>query len=156
MTLLAVIASFVYNHCSPFGIAVFGQWDTAEGVVSAKSKNVHLGDEIELNQADIVRKMMDNKAGVVIDVRANQSFDQGHIPGAVNFPLEDFDDNIGRIFSQIKRNTPIIVYCSSATCQKSHIFAQRLKKLQYRNVNVFSGGFRGWVENGYPIQKNEN
>lgn len=156
MTLLAVTAAFVYNHFSPFGIAVFGQWDTAKGGVSAKSKNAHLGDASKLNQADIVRKMLDNKAGMVIDVRSSQRFDQGHIPGAVNFPLEEFDDNIGRMFSQINRNTSIIVYCSSATCQKSHLFAQRLKKLQYHNVNVFSGGFSGWVEKGHPIQKNEN
>lgn len=151
----AIITAFAYNHFSPFGIAMFGQWETAKGVVTANSKTDSPNGSIEINHPEIIHQIVEHKKRLVIDVRPRETYAQGHLPHAISFPLMAFDENIAQILGTIDRKAPVLVYCSSIECSDSHTFAQRLIRLRYEDVKVFSGGFRQWQEKGYEIEKNE-
>lgn len=137
----ALVSAFIFNHFSPSGIALFGQW--------GKSKNTD--SSIEINNPEIVKQIIKDKKRIVIDVRARETYDQGHLPTSLNYPLIEFDEIVPKILGSLKRSDSILVYCSSIECTDSHTFAKRLIALQYSDVKVFSGGFRQWQEEGYKI-----
>ena len=151
----ALVTAFFYNHVSPFGIPVLGQWEPSKGVVSAKSNTDSVNTSIEINNIDSIKQIVQKKEKIILDVRPREIYNQGHLPTALSFPLMDFDQNIGQILSSINRQAELLVYCSSIECTDSHTFATRLKNLRYDNIQVFSGGFRQWQEMGYKIEKNE-
>jgi len=80
-------------------------------------------------------KELVNKGAHIIDVRTKEEYQDGHINGSVNIPLQSLPNNL----SKIKKNKPIITCCASgmrsATAKsilKSHGFAE-----------VYNGG--GWM-----------
>jgi len=144
-----------FKHFSPFGIALFGQWETSKGVVSAISKKETITPSIEINNPDEVLRLIQTKERMILDVRQKDSFDQGHLPGALSFPLDEFDENVEDLFAAAQSDSAILVYCSSIECTDSHTFADHLIMPGYTDVKVFSGGFRQWQEMEYKIEKNE-
>ena len=50
------------------------------------------------------------KKGTLLDVRSVMEFEENHIPGAINIPLDTIEANIKQIASMEK---PIVVYCLS-------------------------------------------
>lgn len=73
------------------------------------------------------------KGGVVIDVRTAQEFDNGHVPGAINIPVDRLDINVERIRSM---NRPVVTCCSSGA--RSGDAVQFLKSKGIREV--YNGG----------------
>jgi phage shock protein E len=57
-----------------------------------------------------VIKSIQEKKGTLLDVRSVMEFEENHIPGAVNVPLDTIEANIQRIAEMPK---PIVVYCLS-------------------------------------------
>lgn len=55
------------------------------------------------------RQLVDGGA-LLVDVRTPGEFASGHIPGAVNIPVQDID---GRLDELGSKNRPIILYCRS-------------------------------------------
>ena len=151
----AVIIALPFNWFSPFGIALMGQWETSKGVVTAISKTDSVSASIEINNPVMIKQIVQKKEKIILDVRHRESYNQGHLPSALSFPLIEFDDGIGQLLSSINRQSALLVYCSSFECTDSHTFADRLKNLGFIDVKVFSGGFRQWQEMGYEIEKNE-
>jgi len=49
LLLLSIGTAFLYNHYSPHGIALIGQWDTNKGVVHAISKNEESPASLEIS-----------------------------------------------------------------------------------------------------------
>lgn len=76
-------------------------------------------------------------------------FAQGHLPGAVNLPLEGFAENALRVLPD--RDADVVVYCASATCENSEIAERKLKSLGYTRVRVFKGGKAAWRDAGLPL-----
>lgn len=57
-----------------------------------------------------VIKAIKEKKGTLLDVRSVMEFEENHIPGAINIPLDSVEANIKQIEVMPK---PIIVYCLS-------------------------------------------
>ena len=57
-----------------------------------------------------VIKSIKEKKGTLLDVRSVMEFEENHIPGAINIPLDTIESNIKHIAELPK---PIIVYCLS-------------------------------------------
>jgi rhodanese-related sulfurtransferase len=57
-----------------------------------------------------VIKSIKEKKGTLLDVRSIMEFEENHIPGAINIPLDTVEANIKKIESLPK---PIVVYCLS-------------------------------------------
>lgn len=155
LLILAMGLGFMVNHLSPAGIALVGQWDVKAGVVTAIPKQDVVVQSIEINNPLRVREMIKTQDVFLVDVRPEDAYGQGHLPGAVSFPLYQFDHLQNGFQDQIKKDGAIIVYCSGFDCSDSHGFASRLADLGFINVRVYAGGYNEWEEMGFEIEKNE-
>ncbi|PCI74420.1 hypothetical protein COB28_01170 [Candidatus Dependentiae bacterium] len=83
---------------------------------------------------------------VVIDTAAKKVYEDCHIIGAINIPLEDLNEGV----EGIGRDTPIILYCATNKCPRSTKAAQLLKQRGYVDVAVYQGGMRDWYNLQHP------
>ncbi|WP_022668332.1 rhodanese-like domain-containing protein [Desulfospira joergensenii] len=149
---LSLFLGLGMNYLSPSGIALVGQWNTEKGVVSARARDDAVHGDIEINNPMEVRRIVTQKEMMILDVRPAFVYEEGHLPGAYSFPLDEFDDLLDQLLKLVKRDTPILVYCSGFQCTDSHTFASRLMDLQFSRVRVFAGGFAQWQEMGFEIE----
>lgn len=111
---------------------------------SAQKKETTMAYE-QISQKEAKSLMDNNKNIVILDVRTKKEFDEGHIKGAINIPVE----TIGSIPpAQLRdKKQMILVYCRSG--RRSKMAAQKLGTIGYENVLEF-GGIMDW---GYGTVK---
>ncbi len=93
---------------------------------------------------------LENEEIVFVDARDDAFFDAGHIPGARNLPRSAFQTSYADFATRVKKETPLIVYCSEAECLDSSVVAKALMRLGYRRAQVFKGGWEEWSAAGLP------
>jgi rhodanese-related sulfurtransferase len=103
------------------------------------------------------RRYVETKEVLILDARPEIFHRLGHVPGAVSFPREGFDDAYAKLRSRLEneRDQPLLVYCSSANCEDSQMVADGLAKLGYHRVFVFKGGWDEWEGAHLPEEKVE-
>jgi molybdopterin/thiamine biosynthesis adenylyltransferase/rhodanese-related sulfurtransferase len=84
----------------------------------------------------------------VVDVREQDEWDEGHIPGAVHIPRGNLESRIERAAPDPGR--PIVLYCSAGN--RSAFAARTLDELGYEDVSSLAGGFTDWKRNGFPVE----
>ncbi len=149
---VSIATALAVNYLSPKGIAVFGNWDTTAGVVSARPKGYQDALFEEISDAESAKAISDQGDAVFIDARSEVSFLQGHITGAVSLPVGQFSEKIQMLLNTYEPSTPMITYCSGRTCDDSHKLAQLLATVGYLNVRIFIDGYPAWEESGYPSE----
>ena len=77
---------------------------------------------------------------IIIDVRRQDEYDEGHIPGAVLIPNESISDKQPEELPDL--NQIILVYCRSG--RRSKEASQKLANIGYTNVYEF-GGINTWT-----------
>jgi molybdopterin/thiamine biosynthesis adenylyltransferase/rhodanese-related sulfurtransferase len=102
-------------------------------------------DEIDASQA---RDLIESADPLLVDVREQSEWDEGHIPGAVHVPRGHLESRIEREAPDSTR--PIVVYCSAGN--RSAFAAKTLGELGYEDVTSLAGGFTDWKRNGFPIE----
>ena len=148
---LSIAAAFSVNYFSPAGIALVGQWDTSEGVVTAKANNELVITELEVETVNLARKLFDAGDYIFVDARSVEDYQEGHIKGAVSLPIGQVEEKLSVFLERYPPETSIITYCSGRTCQDSHHLAEVLMEMGYDNINVFIDGFPGWEAEGHPV-----
>jgi len=148
---ICVILSLGINAVSPNGIALQGQWNPDQGVVMAGVNKAHAVEVMQINNPLKVKRLAESGAVTVLDVRWPEIYELGHIPGALNFPLADFDEEKKKLLSKITLEDEILVYCAGVTCHDSHTFATRLVEIGFAHVTVYAGGFDEWEEMGFDV-----
>ena len=149
---VSLLTAFIFNYFHPSGIALVGQWDTSEGVVSARAKNDIVIQGAEIGSVEEARGLYDSGKYIFVDARSREDYEAGHIPGAVSLPVGEFDDYIAAFQDRFPPDASIITYCSGRTCEDSHHLAEYLLEFGYDNVIVFIDGFPGWEADGHPIE----
>ncbi len=150
---LALIIAYTANYFSPAGIALFGQWDTSQGVITAKPKNDPVTDSFEIKDAKIAKEIYEAGKAVFVDARSYEAFMDGHIKDAVSIPTGQSIEFIDHFKIKYPSTTPVITYCSGRECNDSHELAQYLIGEGYENVRVFIDGYPEWEGKGYPVEK---
>jgi rhodanese-related sulfurtransferase len=103
----------------------------------------------EIDTAELDARLRSAHPPIVAEILGPQAFASGHLPSAINLPLEGFAENAPRALPQ--RDADIVVYCASSTCQNSDIAARKLVSLGYRNVRVYRGGKAAWKDAGLAL-----
>jgi rhodanese-related sulfurtransferase len=103
----------------------------------------------ETNVADVKRRMDAGEKFVLVDVREESEWAQGHLPGAMHLGK-------GIIERDVEQRVPdtgakIILYCGGGF--RSALAADNLKKMGYTNVESMDGGWKGWIGAGLPTRK---
>jgi molybdopterin/thiamine biosynthesis adenylyltransferase/rhodanese-related sulfurtransferase len=104
--------------------------------------------EISELDATEARDRIESGEPVVVDVREQDEWDEGHIPGAVHVPRGHLESRIERLAPDTAR--PVVVYCSAGN--RSAFAAKTLTELGYDDVVSLAGGFTDWKRNGFPVQ----
>jgi len=103
----------------------------------------------ETNVAEVKRRGDAGEKFLLIDVREDNEWAKGHLPGAVHLGK-------GIIERDIEQRVPdtgakLILYCGGGF--RSALAAENLQRMGYTNVESMDGGWRGWVEAGLPTAK---
>src|SRR5687768_14021850 len=86
---------------------------------------------------------------VLIDVRENEEWDAGHIPGAKHVPRSYLETRIEAAAPD--RSQRVVLYCASGN--RSAWAAHTLKALMgYENVESMTGGIALWKDRGYEVE----
>jgi rhodanese-related sulfurtransferase len=150
---LSLLSGFVVNLFSPKGIALFGDWDTAKGVISARTKqDTPIQRDLEIHDVRIAKEVFDGGRAVFVDARSRENYTEGHIRGAVSFPTNQFDEQIEKFIEEYPFSTEIVTYCSGRECEDSHTLARYLLEEGYSHVRVFIDGYPGWEHEGYAVE----
>jgi rhodanese-related sulfurtransferase len=83
----------------------------------------------------------------VIDVRAEDDYRKGHIPGAINLPQEKWDTLEG-----LSKNKPNILYCYSQVCHLAATAAREFAAKGYPVIEL-EGGWEEWKEHDLEVDK---
>jgi rhodanese-related sulfurtransferase len=95
---------------------------------------------------ELSRKIGEKANIAVIDVRAEEDYKSGHVPGAVNVPKDKWSTLEG-----IQKNKLNVVYCYSQVC---HLAAAACLEFSGKGYSVMEveGGFTAWKEHKLPIE----
>jgi len=98
----------------------------------------------EVQPAEVQAAQANGKRPVMIDVREQDEYTQGFIPGSKWIPRGFLELRIEDAVPE--RDTPVVIYCAGGT--RSALAAKSLKELGYSNVSSMAGGFAAWKRNG--------
>ena len=92
------------------------------------------------------KEMMDTQEVIILDVREQDEYDSGHIPGAVLMPVGTIDEDTAAAVIPEKDST-VLVYCRSGN--RSKTASSKLAELGYTNIYEF-GGINTWLYETEP------
>jgi ArsR family transcriptional regulator len=107
----------------------------------------HARDDLEpVSRSELTRRM---KQGIVtvLDVRPEDEFALGHLPGARNVPLSQ----LKRRLSKFDRTTEIVAYCRGPYCVLSFEAVAQLRKLGFK-ARRLEDGLPEWKAAGLPVE----
>lgn len=103
-----------------------------------------------------VKTLVASGSAVLVDTRDTRTYDAGHIPGAISFPMNTLNDRIGEFAAIYPRSKTIIVYCASSQCSISRTFAHLLiERHGYTDVRDMTGGYAEWRIAQFGADKHE-
>jgi rhodanese-related sulfurtransferase len=103
-----------------------------------------IGCAPSVSRNDLAAQIESGTAPLVLDVRSEEEYAEGHVPGAVNIPFQAVDDRHGEL--AVAKDEPIVVYCGHGP--RAGWAARSLRKAGYTNVVTLEGHMTSWVEDG--------
>ena len=83
-----------------------------------------------------------------VDVRGDELYNTGHIPGALSIADTEMDSR----FTELDPNAWIILYCTWPAEESSARAATVLLARGFTNVSALKGGLQLWQQTGYPME----
>jgi len=103
-------------------------------------------DELEpISRSELIDRLRSGTA-MVLDVRPEDEFRQGHLPGALNIPLAQLE----RRLAELSADREIVAYCRGPWCVLSFEAVAALRQRGYR-ARRLEDGFPEWKVAGLPI-----
>ncbi|HXG00551.1 MAG TPA: rhodanese-like domain-containing protein, partial [Bacteroidota bacterium] len=137
---LILLASIVFG----FGYTIVmkkGLFAPPKPVQSAEASSV----APEFISYEEAARLFERGAALFVDARHDYDYKLGHIKGAMNVPLKDFDLASSQL-SRVPKDTLIVTYCDGADCNSSVELAQKLSAAGFTNVRIFFGGWNEWKQ----------
>ena len=106
-------------------------------------------DTPKVSQQQFLQQMQGATPPLVLDVRSRGEFRAGHIPGAVNLPVND----LARSLRSIERfkGKEVVVYC--ATGSRSRYAIRQLSSAGFKQVKQLEGDMRAWRGQRLPTER---
>lgn len=108
---------------------------------------LRIKDNLEPVKADELLKRIKDGLVVVLDVRPEEEFASGHLPGAINVPLK----RLKKSLSKIPGNKEIVAYCRGPHCVLAFDAVAMLRKKGFK-ARRFETGFPEWKKAGLPVE----
>ncbi|MBS0250965.1 MAG: ArsR family transcriptional regulator [Proteobacteria bacterium] len=104
-------------------------------------------ERVEIIFREELMRRIRNRSIILLDVRPEDEFAQGRLPGAVNIPIEQLAKRI----RELPKHKEVIAYCRGSYCVLS-LEAMKLLNATGRRSRQFVEGYSGWRTNGLPIE----
>ncbi len=95
---------------------------------------------------DQAASLLNNPDVVFIDVREQDEYDAGHIPGVTLIPLGSVPSRM----NEIPKDKTVIAVCRSGN--RSSQATQYLRDQGFDNVHNMNGGMNEWAQAGHPVE----
>jgi protein-disulfide isomerase/rhodanese-related sulfurtransferase len=102
------------------------------------------------------QKLYDTSSqALFVDVRAASDFQSGHIPGALNMPIDSFQQQ----WNRLPKNKTIVLYQGGGSGGDVCAFSRSAGRIllaqgfPYGDVNVYRDGLTGWKKAGLPVKR---
>jgi len=83
----------------------------------------------------------------VLDVRPNEEYAAGHLPGAVNVPLQDLESHL----KDLDPEHEVVAYCRGPHCILAFDAVAKLRKKGFKALRL-EDGFPEWKAAGMPVE----
>ncbi len=103
----------------------------------------------ETNVPEVKKRLDVGDKLVLVDTREDNEWARGHLPGAIHLCKGIIERDIEAAVPD--KSAEIILYCGGGF--RSALAADNLQKMGYTNVVSMDGGWRGWTESGFPVEK---
>lgn len=109
------------------------------------------GESVEpsMTAADLAGRIGRGNAPVVFDVRTQQEYEAGHVPGAINIPHTDIAARAGEF--SVYEDREVVVYCG--TGKRAAMAEADLRAAGFKNVLDLDGHMQEWEADGYPLDQ---
>ena len=104
-------------------------------------------DYYTLMNVNALKSIVKRDNALLIDVRQPSEYASGHIPNAINIPLQTLTKNLDKI----PQDRPVVLYCT--TGYRTAMGVMSLQMLGYSNVRAFPPSIQGWKVAGEPLEK---
>jgi rhodanese-related sulfurtransferase len=98
---------------------------------------------------DDLKTAMATKKVVLLDANGTESWQKGHIPGAIDFSANK--DNLASVLPTDK-DVLVVAYCGNPQCPAYRQAAAAAKKLGYKNIKHLTAGIMGWRDAGEKME----
>ncbi len=115
----------------------------------AQIENSSLQPQIREISIDVAERLFSDSV-LFIDAREEEYYIEGHIPNSIC--NNDFDSLVYQIEDFVAYNNGFVVYCSDDDCGSSEDLAYQLQDQGFKNIYLFKGGWKQWVENDLPVE----
>jgi rhodanese-related sulfurtransferase/DNA-binding transcriptional ArsR family regulator len=102
-----------------------------------------------LSRTELLRRIREKQV-TVLDVRSPQEFASGHLPRAINVPLQD----LKRRLKELPSSRQIVAYCRGPYCLFSYEAVAELRKHGYQALRL-EDGYPEWKAAGLPIEASD-
>ena len=105
------------------------------------------GSELDAMDADELMAQMESGGVTLLDVRPEQEYSAGHLPGALNIPVEELQERL----RELPEGQTVVAYCRGPFCALSEDAVQLLREQGIEAVR-FDSGYPEWKASGLPVQ----
>jgi rhodanese-related sulfurtransferase len=99
-----------------------------------------------INATQLKARLDGGGAAILIMFMPAPVFESSHIPGSIRC------DNAQHAMRVLKKDQPVIAYCSAPSCANSRLACRQLEAQGYTAVTHYEGGISAWFEAGYPLE----
>ena len=104
------------------------------------------GQVPEINSEELHDQLHEATPPVIIDVRTNTEFAQGHIAGAVNVPITEFKSRLASL--DLRKDQSVVAVCRAA--RRSIPAVRLLKRAGIKDACQLEGGMLAWAKADMP------
>ncbi|GMQ75225.1 MAG: hypothetical protein BMS9Abin01_0471 [Gammaproteobacteria bacterium] len=102
-----------------------------------------------MTQGQLMDRITNGQAPPLIDVRTPGEFRSGRIPGAINIPLQEFEQRLAELSTY--RDREVVVYCETGV--RASYGARRLESLGFEELRFVDGDLVAWRKAGLPMER---
>jgi len=104
--------------------------------------------ELKTISKDELIKKIKNDSVVIVDVRPEEEFINGHIENALSYPLNE----LRKKMSELPKDKEIVAYCRGPLCLMADVAVKFLSTNGYK-ASRLEYGFPDWEAEGMPVKK---
>jgi rhodanese-related sulfurtransferase len=106
---------------------------------------------LETDATDVYAAQQAGESFVLVDVRGDEAWAQGRVPGAIHMPYRQIAERAPR---ELDATVPVVVYCWSPGCNAGAKGGLEFAKLGF-SVREMIGGYEYWAREGQPLENDE-